>query len=99
MIFKLKLSTTDTNSKLLMLLHKETGRSICDIKKACEKSDSIYECNSADTQELTFLNQINEQINDLGFKTQTFIDDKEVNAELFANIEKRNIEIDEEDDM
>lgn len=98
MIFKLKLASTEVNSKLLMLLHKKTGLSIPDIKSSCENLKPIYTCDSADTQGLTKLNMLNKEISNLGFETQVFIDNKQVDVEMFANIEKRNIQIDNASD-
>ena len=98
MIFKIKLATIETNSKLLMLLHNKTNRSLSDIKVACANGESIYECDSADTQGLITLNNLSKEITDLGFETNMYIDDEQVDAEVFANIEKRNIEINNEFD-
>ena len=97
MIFKLKLASTKPSSNLLMLLHKQTNKSMVDIKKNCEQGEPVFECDSADTQGLMTLNNFNREIVNLGFETLLLIDDKQVDAEMFANIAKRNIEIDKED--
>lgn len=99
MLFKLKLVTTEPNSKLLMTLHKQTKASMLDIKKNCKQQKSIYECDSADTRGLITLNNLNKEIVSLGFETLLFIDEKQVDAEMFANIERRNLEIDEEGEI
>ncbi len=96
MIFKLKITTTTPSAKLSMLIHKKTALSVSNIKQICETGDTIYECDSADTQGLIVLNDLNKEIKNLGFETQMFIDDKQVSSEMFINIEKRNIEIDAE---
>jgi hypothetical protein len=41
---------------------------------------------------------LNKEISNLGFETQVFIDNKQVDVEMFANIEKRNIQIDNASD-
>lgn len=97
MIFKLKLVSTKLSSKLLMLLHKQTNKSMVDIMKKCEQGEPVFECDSADTQRLVVLNNLNRKIVKLGFETLLFIDDKQVDTEMLTNIEKRNIEIDKED--
>lgn len=95
MIFKIKLASVEASSELLMLLHKKTNMSLSEIKNACKKNAPVYECGSADTDGLITLNNLRREIESLGHKAVLFIDEKEVDAQVFANIEKRNIEIDE----
>ena len=96
MLLKIKIATSEPSSQLLMHLHKKTNLSISEIKSKCEKVETIYECDSADTSGLTFINKLNQEIVELGFQPKLFIDDEEFDAEVFKNIERRNIEIDEE---
>ena len=96
MMYKIKITPVEPNAQLIMFLRKTTHQSMSDIKRICQMGDSLYECDSDDTQGLVTINKMNEKITELGFQTQLFIDDLEVDVETFKNIENRNIEIDSE---
>ena len=96
MIYKIEITPVEPNAQLIMFLRKTTHQSMSDIKRICQTGDSLYECDSADTQGLITINKMNEGIAELGFQTKLFIDDLEVDVETFKNMERRNTEIDSE---